>query len=84
MTREKLKNVAAQQDLLELVATRLQSCHGFLQESLRAGNEVEILTMGTSFMQQVQDVTSSFTPPESLVPQEKADLCFVSNPNELV
>ena len=82
MTREKLKNVAAQQDQLELVATRLKSCCGFLQESLRTGSQVEILAMGKPFVQQVQDVTSSFKP-KSLEPEEEADMVFVSNQNEL-
>ena len=78
MTREKLKNVAAQQDQLELVATRLKSCCGFLQESLRTGSQIEILAMRKSFVQQVQDVTSSFKP-EFLEPEEVADLVFLSN-----
>ena len=82
MTGQKLKNVASQQDQLEMVATRLKSCCGFLQESLRTGSQVEILAMRKSFVQQVQDVTSSFKP-ESLVPEEEADLEFVSDQNEI-
>ena len=82
MTRPKLKNVASQQDQLEMVATRLKSCCGFLQESLRTGSQVEILAMRKSFVQQVQDVTSSFKP-ESLLPEEQADLEFVSDQNEM-
>ena len=82
MTGQKLKNVASQQDQLEMVATRLKSCCGFLQESLRTGNQVEILEMRKSFVQQVQDVTSSFKP-ESLVHEEQADLEFVSDQNEM-
>ncbi|CAI8051308.1 E3 ubiquitin-protein ligase TRIM71 [Geodia barretti] len=83
MTREKLKNVAAQQYQLELVATRLKSCYGFLQESLRTGSQVEILAMAKPFVQQVQDVTSSFKP-ESLEPEEQADLEFNCSQNELL
>ena len=82
MTREKLKNVAAQQEQLELVATRLQSCCGFFLESLRTGSQIEVLAMANPFVQQVQDVTSSLVP-ESLVPQEKADLDFASSQREL-
>ena len=82
MTGPKLKNVASQQDQLEMVATRLKSCCGFLQESLRTGSQVEILAIRKSFVQQVQDVTSSFKP-ESLVPEEQADLEFVSDQNEM-
>ena len=82
MTGQKLKKLASQQDQLEMVATRLKSCCGFLQESLRTGSQVEILAMRKSFVQQVQDVTSSFKP-ESLVPEEEADLEFVSDQNEM-
>ena len=82
ITREKLKNVAAQQDQLELVATRLRSCCGFLQESLRTGSQIEILDAVNPFLQQVQDMTSSFTP-ESLVPGEQADLKIFSRESGL-
>ena len=82
MTHKKLKNVAAQQDQLELVATRLKSCCGFLQESLRTGSQVEILAMVKPFVQQVKDVTSTFKP-EFLAPEEDADLVFISSETEL-
>ena len=82
MTQQKLKNVAAQRDQLELVATRLKTCCGFLQESLRTGMQVEILAMTASFVQQVQDVTSAFEP-KCLVPEEAADLVFISRETEM-
>ena len=82
MTQQKLKNVAAQKDQLELVATRLKSCCGFLHESLRTDSQVEILAMVEPFVQQVQDVMSAFKP-ESLVPEEDADLEFISSETEL-
>ena len=82
MIQQKLKNVAAQQNQLELIATRLKSCCGFLKESLRTGSQVEILAMGKPFVEQVQDVVTSFKP-ESLKPEEQANLLFLSNQNEL-
>ena len=82
MTQQKLKNVAAQQDQLELVATRSKSCCGFLQESLRTASQVEILAMTKPFVQQVQDVTSAFEP-QCLVPEEQADLEFTNSQTEL-
>ena len=83
LTQQKLKNVATQQDGLELVATRLKSCCGFLQESLRTGSQVEILAMTKPFVQQVQDVVSAFKS-ESLAPEEQADLKFLSERNEMM
>ena len=82
MTQQKLKNVAAQRDQLELVANRLKTCCDFLQESLRTGSQVEILAMTAPFVQQVQDVTSSFEP-KCLVPEEQADLNFSSRETEM-
>jgi tripartite motif-containing protein 2/3/tripartite motif-containing protein 71 len=82
LTQQKLKNLTAQKDQLELVATRLKSCCGFLQESLRTGSQVEILEMVKPFVQQVKDVTSTFKP-ESLAPEEDADLEFISSETEL-
>ena len=82
MTQQKLKNVATQKDQLELVATRLRSCCGFLQESLTTGSQVEILAMVKPFVQQVQDVTSAFKP-ESLAPEEKSNLEFNTSETDL-
>ena len=82
MTQQKLKNVAAQKDQLELVATRLKSCCGFLQESLRTGSQVEILAMVKPFVHQVQDVTSTVKS-KFLVPKEDADLEFSGSETEL-
>ena len=82
LTQQKMKSVAAQQDQLELVATRLKSCCGFLQESLRTGSQVEILAMAQSFVQQVKDVTTSFKP-GTLEPEEAANMDFHRNKKEL-
>ena len=82
LTQQKMKSVAAQQDQLELVATRLKSCCGFLQESLRTGSQVEILAMAQSFVQQVKDVTTSFKP-GTLDPGEAANMGFLSSRNEM-
>ena len=82
LTRQKLKNVDLQQDQLEVVATRLNSCCGYLQDSLRTSSPIEILAMAESLQRHVQDVTSAFKP-ECLVPEEEADLEFYDNHNEL-
>ena len=82
MTRQKMKSLAAQRDQLELVATRLKSCRDFLQESLRTGSQEEILDMKKPFVQQVKEMTAEFKP-ETLVPEEQADLKFTSSQTEL-
>ena len=82
MTRQKMKSLAAQRDQLELVATRLKSCRDFMQESLRTGSQGEILDMKKPFVQQVKEMTAEFKP-ETLVPEEQADLKFTSSHTEL-
>ena len=82
MTRQKMKSLAAQRDQLELVATRLKSCRDFVQESLRTGSQGEILDMKRPFVQQVKEMTAEFKP-ETLVPEEQADLKFTSSQTEL-
>ena len=82
MTRLKMKSLAAQRNQLELVATRLKSCRDFVQESLRTGSQGEILDMKKPFVQQVKEMTAEFKP-ETLVPDEQADLKFASSQTEL-
>ena len=82
MTRQKMKSLAAQRDQLELVATRLKSCRDFVQESLRTGSQGEILDMKKPFVQQVKEMTAEFKP-ETLVPEQQADLKFTSSQTEL-
>ena len=55
----------------------MKSCCGFVQENLVSGDQVEILAMVKSFVQQVQDVMSTFIDkPECLVPDKQTDLEF--------
>ena len=82
MTRQKMKRLAAQRDQLVLVATQLKSCRDFVQESLRTGSQGEILDMKKPFIQQVKEMTAEFKP-ETLVPEEQADLKFTSSQTEL-
>ena len=82
MTRQMMKSLDAQRDQLELVATQLKSCRDFVQESLRTGSQGEILDMKRPFVQQVKEMTAEFKP-ETLVPEEQADLKFTSSQTEL-
>ena len=82
MTRQKMKSLAAQRDQLELVATRLKSCRDFVQESLRTGSQGEILASKKTVVQQVNEITADFKP-ESLVPEQKANMVFTRSQKEL-
>ena len=82
MTRQKMKSLAAQQDQLELIAARLKSCRDFVQESLRTGSQGEILASKKTVVQQVKEMTGDFKP-ESLVPEQKANMQFTHSQKEL-
>ena len=82
MTRQKMKSLAAQRDQLELVATRLKSCRDFVQESLRTGSQGEILASKKTVVQQVKELTADFKP-QSLVPEQKANMLFTHNQKKL-
>ena len=82
MTRQNMKSLAAQRDQLELVATRLKSCRDFVQESLRTGSQGEILASKKTVVQQVKEMTAEFKP-ESLVPEQKANMVFTHSQKEL-
>ena len=82
VTQQKLKSLAAQRDQLELVATRLKSCCDFVQETLRTGSEGEILAVKKPVTEQVKEMGAEFKP-ESLVPEEQADMKFIHSQTEL-
>ena len=75
MADQKLKNAAAQQDQMELVATRLKSCRDFVWESLKTGSPGEILNIKKGVVHQIQELTAEFKP-EMLVAEEKANMRF--------
>ena len=81
MADQKLKNAAAQQDQMELVATRLKSCRDFVRESLKTGSPGEILNIKKGVVHQVQEMTAEFKP-EMLVAEEKANMRFIHTQKE--
>ena len=81
MADQKLKNAAAQQDQMELVATRLKSCRDFVWESLKTGSPGEILNIKKGVVHQVQEMTAEFKP-EMLVAEEKANMRFIHTQKE--
>ena len=82
ITQWKLKALAAQRDQIELVQIQLSSCLEFVKESLRTGNEGEILAMKKPVVKQVEEITAEFKA-EVLVPQERADIRFSASTPEL-
>ena len=82
-TQQKLKNLSAQRDELELQIAQLRSCHNFVEESRRTCSQGEILRMKGPLVRQIDDLTSSFKP-ETLALTEQADLKLVHSLQELM
>ena len=60
MTREKLKGLAARRDQIETTLAQLNSCLHFMRESLKTGNEGDVLMMKTNTVNQVKELTTRF------------------------
>ena len=74
-TQEKLKSLAAQRDQIETTLAQLCSCLHFMRESLKPGNEEDVLMMKSNTVNQVDELTTPFQP-DMLEPNTKADVIF--------
>ena len=75
LTQEKLKDLAAQRDQIETTLAQLHSCLHFMRESLRPGNEGDVLMMKANTVRRVKELTAPFQP-DFLEPNTKADIVF--------
>ena len=75
MTQAKLKSLAAQSDQIETTLAKLNSCLHFMRESLRTGNENNVLMMKANTVQQVKELTTPFQQ-DMLKPNTEADMIF--------
>ena len=75
MTQAKLKGLAAQRDQIEITLGKLNSCLHFMRESLRTGNESDVLMMKANTVQQVKELTTPFQQ-DMLKPNTEADMIF--------
>ena len=75
MTQAKLKGLAAKSDQIETILAQLNSCLHFMGESLKAGNENDVLMMKMNTVQQVKELTTPFQP-DMLKPNTEADMVF--------
>ena len=75
MTQVKLKGLVAQSDQIETTLAQLSSCLHFMGESLKTGNENDVLMMKMITVQQVKELTTPFQP-DMLKPNTEADMIF--------
>ena len=74
-TQGKLKCLAAKRDQIETTLAQLDSCLHFMRESIKSGNERNVLIMKTNTVHEVKELTTPFQP-DTLKPNTEADLVF--------
>ena len=74
-TQGKLKGLAAKRDQIETTLAKLDSCLHFMRESMKAGNERNVLMLKTNTVHQVKELTTPFQQ-DTLKPNTEADLVF--------
>ena len=74
-TQGKLKGLAAQRDQIETTLAQLDSCLHFMRESIKAGNESDVLMIKTNTVHQVKELTIPFQA-DTLKPNTEADIVF--------
>ena len=72
-TQRKLKGLAAQSDQIETTLAQLDSCLHFMRESIKVGNESDVLMMKTNTVHQVKELTTLFQA-DTLKPNTEADM----------
>ena len=74
-TQGKLKGLAAKSDQIETTLAQLDSCLHFMRESIKAGNESDVLMMKINIVHQVKELTTPFQE-DTLKPNKEADMVF--------
>ena len=74
-TQGKLKGLAAKSDQIETTLAKLDSCLYFMRESIKAGNESNMLMMKTNTVHQVKELITPFQADTSK-PNTEADMVF--------
>ena len=75
MTQRKLKGLAVQSDQIETTLAQLNSCLHFMRESIKIGNESDVLMMRANTIRQVEELTTPFQA-DTLKPNTEADIIF--------
>ena len=83
LMQHKIKTLTLQRERFELVGAQRKSCRDFVQESLRTGNQAEILGMKKRVVQKIEEIIASFDP-KSLALHEEADIKFTENLREMI
>ena len=73
LTQQKLKDLAAQRDQVEITQVKLTSCLEYAEGGLKTGTDGEILKMKFSVVKRVEQITTEFES-KTIQPETKADM----------
>ena len=80
--QQKLKNISAQREEIEILQTQRNSCLHFVTESIRTGTPGDVMKMKHAIVKQVKELTDTFDL-DTLKAREQANLSFLANPQLL-
>ncbi len=81
LTQQKLKDLAAQRDQVEITQVKLTSCLEYAEGGLKTGTDGEVLEMKTSVLKRVKRISTEFDR-NTIQPETKADIELITKGKE--
>ena len=81
LTQQKLKDLAAQRDQVEITQVKLASCLEYAEGGLKTGTDGEVLEMKSSVLKRVQQISTEFDR-NTIKPETKADMELITKGKE--
>ena len=78
LTQQKLKNLAAQRDQVEITQVKLTSCLEYAEGGLQTGTESEVLEMKAPVLKRIEQISAEFDP-DTIQPETETDLRVVAD-----
>ncbi len=81
LTQQKLKDLAAQRDQVEITQVKLASCLEYAEGCLKTGSDGEVLEMKSSVVKRVKQITTEFES-NAIQPETKVDMEMITKGKE--
>ncbi len=81
LTQQKLKDLAAQRDQVEITQVKLASCLEYAKGGLKTGTDGEVLEMKSSVLKRIKQLSTDFNP-NTIQPETKADMELITKGKE--
>ena len=81
LTQQKLKDLAAQRDQVEITQVKLTSCLEYAEGGLKTGTDGEVLEMKSSVIKRIKQISTDFNP-KTIQPETKADIELIAKGKE--